>query len=109
MAQAQENKKVFYLVLIGILILLNGFFAFKHYTTKKELVKTTAERNELDSLLTVANGELTAHKTKNAELQGKNAELDSLLLARQSELENAVTQLEKLKKEGNYSRKQLQE
>src|SRR6186713_2887329 len=103
MAQAQENKKVFYLVLIGILVLLNGFFAFKHYTTRQELIKTTAEKNELDSLLTVAKGELTAHETRNAELQGKNTELDSLLSARQTELEKAVTQLEKLKKEGNFS------
>lgn len=109
MAQGQENKKVFYLVLIGILVLLNGFFAYKHMTTKKELIKTTAERNELDSLLTVAKDELTSHKTRNAELQGKNAELDSLLTSRQQELERAVNDLEKLKKEGSYTRKQLQE
>lgn len=109
MAQGQENKKVFYLVLIGVLVLLNGFFAYKHATTKKELVKTIEEKNELDSLLTVAKGELTAHQARNAELQGKNAELDSLLTARQDELQKAVTDLEKLKKEGSYTRKQLQE
>lgn len=109
MAQTQENKKTFYIVLILLLIGLNIFFAYKHMTTKKELVKTTEERNTLDSLLTIAKDSLSANAVRITSLSGKNAELDSLLATRQKELEDAIAQLEKLKKEGNYTRKQLDE
>ncbi len=109
MAQTQENKKTFYIVLILLLIVLNAFFAYQHWTTKKELVKTTEEKNTLDSLLTIAKDSLAANDVRITSLQGRNAELDSLMASRQKELEEAIGQLEKLKKEGNYTRKQLDE
>lgn len=109
MAQTQESKKTFYIVLIILLILLNAFFAYNHWTTKKELVKTIEEKNTLDSLLTIAKDSLSANELRITSLSGKNAELDSLLTVRQSELQDAIAQLEKLKKEGNYTKKQLDE
>lgn len=109
MAQTQENKKTFYIVFILLLIALNAFFFYKNITTKKELVKTTQERDTLDSLLTIAKDSLAANGVRINSLSGKNAELDSMLSTRQQELADAIAQLEKLKKDGNYTRKQLDE
>src|SRR5262245_31171396 len=109
MAQTQESKKTFYIVLIVILLLLNGFFAYKHWDTKKALAVKTAEKDAVDSILAIANDSLAANKERIASLSGDNTQQKALLEETQRKLEAAISDFEKMKKEGNYSRSQLNE
>lgn len=94
--QEGGNKKSFYLVLIVLLILLNGFFAFNHWSTKKELQKVEGERNELDSLYNYVQEELSVNELKLDSMTGKNVQLDSLLELRVAELTAAKAEIEEL-------------
>ncbi|MEX0810966.1 MAG: hypothetical protein WD048_02040 [Chitinophagales bacterium] len=94
--QEGGNKKSFYLVLIVLLILLNGFFAFNHWSTKKELQKVEGERNELDSLYNYVQAELNANELKLDSMTGQYIQVDSLLELRVAELSAAKAEIEEL-------------
>lgn len=96
--QEQEggNKKSFYLVLILLLVLLNGFFAFNHWSTKKELEKVEGEKTELDSLYNFVQKELNANELRLDSMTGQNIELDSLLELRVAELSATKAEIEEL-------------
>lgn len=94
--QEGTNKKSFYLVLIVLLILLNGFFAFNHWSTKKELEKVEGERTELDSLYNFVQSELSLSEMRLDSMTGENVKLDSLRELHVSELSAARAEIEKL-------------
>lgn len=94
--QEGSNKKSFYLVLIVLLILLNGFFAFNHWSTKKELEKVESERTELDSLYNFVQKELNVNELRLDSMTGQNVKLDSLLELRVAELSATKAEIEEL-------------
>jgi regulator of replication initiation timing len=92
----QEKKRNILVVVIVLLVLLNGYFAFNHYRTKKKADHFEAKRNEIDSLYSLAIYEIEQAKEKLNLLKGKNQKLDKVLLEREKQLEEKQKQIEAL-------------
>jgi DNA repair ATPase RecN len=91
-----ENSKsrAIYITIIILLLISNGVFAYLYFNKGKEVIRITEElintdnaRNELDSLLKQTEAQVAAYK-------GQNAELDSVIQAKNIELQ---AQAEKIK------------
>ena len=107
--QSNESKKTFYIIAIILLILLNGFFAYNHWQSRKEIKQVEAQRNELDSLYTQTLTELNVYQLHLDTLKGKNNTLDSMLLARKNELQASKQEIEALLKENKLTKDQYYE
>ena len=105
--QSTESKKTFYIIAIIILILLNGFFAYNHWSARKQVQLVEAQRNELDSLYTGVLAELNANQLHLDTLEGLSASLDSMLLLRYQELEESKSEIEALLKENKLTKGQF--
>ncbi len=96
---SQDNKKGFYLIIIIVLILLNAFFAYNHYTARQENIRLTEEQTQLKSEYAELNAEFDKKQAELDAMKGQNAELDSLLAIRQTELDETRQQIEALLKD----------
>ena len=108
-AKSKESKKTFYLVLIVILIILNIFFAYNHWTAHELSEQYKTERNELDTLYNGALAELDLQQISLDSLKGANGELDSLLTERQRELDETRQEIETLLAQAKLNEKQLKD
>ena len=95
---SQDSKKTFYIVLIVILILLNGFFAYNHWQARKEANRLTEEQTKLRAEYDDISAELADNQLLLDSLRGINSEMDSMLVMRQDELASMRAQIETLLK-----------
>jgi hypothetical protein len=101
--ERQDRKRNILVIVIVLLVLLNGFFAFNHYRTKKKADHIEAKRNELDSLYAVAMYEIEQAKEKLKLLKGKNKKLDRILAEREKQLEEKQHEIDSLLKRSQLS------
>src|ERR1051325_11140271 len=95
-AQSQDSKKTFYIVLIVILILLNGFFAYNHYKARQANIRLEAEKKALSASLDSIDIALAHTNQKLDSMTGVNAGLDSQLVRIKNDLEDKRAQIERL-------------
>ena len=93
-----RDKKTFYIVLIVILILLNGFFAYNHWKARQENIRLTEEQIQLRSEYDQVTAELSKNQILLDSLKTANSEKDNALLEQQKELEDKKAQIESLLK-----------
>jgi hypothetical protein len=101
--ERQDRKRNILVIVIVLLVLLNGFFAFNHYRTKKKADHIETKRNELDSLYAVAMYEIEQAKEKLNLMKGKNKTLDRILAEREKELEIKQREIDSLLKRNELS------
>lgn len=97
--QNQDKTKVFLILLIFILLIMNGFFIYHYVNTDKELTATTVELDEVSDARDELNAILEQTNDQVAELKGQNAGLDSLLVSRNKEIQEKAAQIEMLLKD----------
>ena len=93
-AQSQDSKKTFYIVLIIILILLNGFFAYNHYKARQANIKLEAEKKALLTELDSIDTQLAHFSMRLDSMRGINMGLDSQMVSIKKELEGKRAQIE---------------
>lgn len=98
-AQSQDSKKTFYIVLIIILILLNGFFAYNHYKARQANIALEAEKKALTADLDSVDAVLAVTNQRLDSLAGTNSELSTELMQIKKELEDKRAQIENLMKD----------
>lgn len=79
----QDKKRNVLVLIIVLLVLLNGFFAFNHFRTKRKIQHTENKRNELYSLYKLAMYDIQQAKEKLNLMKGKNADLDKKLIEKE--------------------------
>ncbi|MBI1222131.1 MAG: hypothetical protein GC180_05960 [Bacteroidetes bacterium] len=99
--QNQDKTKVFLILLIVILLIMNGFFIFHYVNTDKELTATTAELSEVNEAKDELNAILEQTEAQVTELKGKNAGLDSLLTERNKEIQEKAARITSMLKDKN--------
>jgi cell division protein FtsB len=94
--QTQDKSKVYLIGIIIILLMMNAFFIYHYVNTDKQLASTTEElaavestKLELDQLLKETEAQVDS-------LRGLNEGLDSLLLERNSEIQEMAAQITSL-------------
>jgi regulator of replication initiation timing len=97
-----KNRKETVFIIV-ILVLLNGYFAFNNYQNKKKNIYLEAKKHELDSLYTGVSAELVSVERSLDSLKGKNVSLDSILSARETELQSMKEQIEVLLKKNKLT------
>ncbi len=98
-AQSQDSKKTFYIVLIIILILLNGFFAYNNYKSREKNLALEAEKTALTADLDSVDAVLAVTNQRLDSLAGTNTELSSELMQIKKDLEDKRSQIESLLKD----------
>ncbi len=103
----RNSGKIYYIIVIVILLALNGIFVYNYFTTDKKLVVTEEKlfatdsvRAELDRVLGETNLELDNYK-------GKNAELDAFLKEKNDSLQEYAERIDVLLRQGRLNRAQL--
>lgn len=102
-ASQGNNKRGIYIALIILLIILNAFFVYNNITTKKEKEQLEAAKLELDAEYAKVKGDLDTKIQEYESLLGRNAQLDSTVMAMITELEDKKAEIEQLIKEKNWS------
>ncbi len=92
----QHKKRNYLVVVIVILTLLNGYFAFNHWTTKKKTDHLESKRQEIDSIYAATLAELDKTDRQLDSLKGKNNKLDELLANREKEITERKKMIEEL-------------
>jgi len=92
-AQSQDSKKTFYIVLIIILILLNGFFAYNNWKARQANIRLEAEKTALTASLDSVDVQLAITNQRLDSLKGTNSSLDNELLQIKKELEEKRAQI----------------
>jgi len=103
----QGSSKRFYIIVIVLLLLMNvvaGYFLFTENTAKKEL---EVAKQELDNQYQGVLTELEARKAELEQYKGKNAELDSTIVARQTEIDQHKAEIEGLLRKGKITAAEL--
>lgn len=94
--ERQDRKRNILLVIITLLLLLNGYFAFNSYNTKKKANYLETKRNELDSLYVVTLTELDKAQAAIDSLKGRSATLDSIISLKENQLAEKRAKIEEL-------------
>lgn len=104
--QGGGNKKI-YIAIIVLLLLINAVALYLLWSENKEKTDVTTSKNELtaqyDSLTTTMDQKLVELE----QFKGKNAELDSMIVSQQAEIEKQKTQIQGMLAKGNLNAKEL--
>lgn len=92
-SQNQDRSKIYLIGIIIVLLLMNGFFIYHYVNTDKELTSTTEDLAEVETAKKELDILLSSTKLQVDSLRGLNAELDSVLLARDSEIQSMAAQI----------------
>jgi uncharacterized protein YdcH (DUF465 family) len=107
MENSGNKREKFYIAIIIFLLLMNcgaGYLWYKDNTAKNDLQVVKAELDtQYQTLLT----DLDAKKTELDQYKGKNAELDSVIAARQQEIDKYRGEIEGLLKKGKITAAEL--
>lgn len=105
--QRKNSGKVYYIIVIVILLALNGLFIYNYFNTDKKLVQTEEQlfatdsaKAELEKILGETQNQLDLYK-------GKNSELDAFLKEKNDSLQEYAERIENLLRQGRLNRQQL--
>ena len=106
--QGGGNKKI-YIAIIALLLLINGVALYLLYSENKQKQEIdnqkTALKNDFDKLTVT----LDEKKVELEQYKGKNAELDSLIVAKQEEIDQQKKTIAGLFAKGRMNSKDLEE
>jgi hypothetical protein len=104
----RSSGKIYYIIIILILLGSNGIFIYNYFTTDKKLVHTEEElfatdsvRMQVEKLLNETDNELDLYK-------GKNAELDAFLKEKNDSLQEYADRIQLLLRQNRLSKSQLE-
>ncbi len=107
--KTRSSGKIYYIIIILILLGSNGIFIYNYFTTDKKLVKTEEElfatdsvRLQVEKLLNETEDELDLYK-------GKNSELDAFLKEKNDSLQEYADRIQVLLRQNRLSKDQLEE
>lgn len=84
----KRRKQIFYIILIVLLVLVNGFLFYSNIQSKSENTELTQERNELLEQKAIFENKIDSLKVSLRESEGLNVELDSIIQAKVKELDD---------------------
>jgi hypothetical protein len=103
----RNSGRIYYFIIIIILMALNGIFVYNYFTTDKKLVVTEEKlfatdsvKVELEKVLGETLSELDLYK-------GKNAQLDAFLKEKNDSLQEFADRIEVLLRQGRLTRGEL--
>lgn len=106
--QRKSSGKIYYIIVIVILMALNGLFVYNYFNTDKKLVQTEetlfatdSAKAELEKILGETQNSLNLYK-------GKNSELDAFLKEKNDSLQEYADRIESLLRQGRLSKAQLE-
>lgn len=104
----RNSGRIYYIIIILILMGSNGLFIYNYFNTDKKLVKTEetlfaadSARAELEKILTETQDNLSLYK-------GKNSQLDAFLKEKNDSLQEYADRIDNLLKRGKLSKEQLE-
>lgn len=105
--QRKGSGKIYYIIIIVILLALNGLFIYNYFNTDKKLVQTEEQlfatdsaKAELEKILGETQSQLDVYK-------GKNSELDAFLKEKNDSLQEYADRIENLLRQNKLSKAQL--
>ncbi len=98
-----RKRRQILLVVVGLLVLLNGFLGYMYFNKKQEAKETQDALISTENLKKDLEQELTEVKDKNSKLKGTNERLDSLIAKRNSKIEQQAAKIKKLAREKQIS------
>jgi len=104
--QGDGNKKI-YLAIIALLLITNSITLYLFFTTNKEKADVTTQKVALESDFKNLNDTLDAKKMELEELRGDNDELDSIITAKQEEIDEQKKKISNLFSKGKMSAGEL--
>lgn len=104
---ASNTKRTLYLLFIFILLLTNVVAGYYWWNSNKDVEKITVEKSELQTEYMQVQQELNTQMAALAEMKGQNAELDSIIKIRESELKEQQDKITQLFKQKNFSASEL--
>src|ERR1043165_856362 len=106
--QSGGNKKI-YVAIIALLLLINGVALYLLYSENKAKKDLTVQKDELQANFKTLNDTLDAKKMELEQYRGKNAELDSIITAKQDEIDQQKKTINGLFAKGKMNASQLAE
>jgi uncharacterized protein YoxC len=104
--QGGGNKKV-YIAIIVLLFLINAVAIYLLLNEKKDKEDVTASKVELQSQYDSLTTTMDQKVAELEQFKGKNAELDSMIVTQQQEIEKQKAQIQGMLAKGNLSQKEL--
>lgn len=104
--QSEGNKKV-YIAIIALLLLINGVALFLLYSENKAKKDLTTQKVALENDFKNLTDTLDSKKAELEQFKGKNAELDSLIVAQQAEIDNQKKTISGLFAKGKMNANEL--
>jgi regulator of replication initiation timing len=106
--KSKSSGKIYYIIIIIILMALNGLFIYNYFNTDKKLVQTEetlfatdSAKAELEKILNETQDNLNLYK-------GKNSQLDAYLKEKNDSLQEYADRIESLLRKGKLSKNQLE-
>jgi predicted RNase H-like nuclease (RuvC/YqgF family) len=106
--QSGGNKKI-YVAIIALLLLINGVALYLLYSENKAKKDLTEQKNVLQGEFDKLTDTLDVKKAELEQYKGKNAELDSLIIAKQEEIDQQKKTIAGLFAKGKMNSKELAE
>ncbi len=104
--EGEGNKKV-YVAIIVLLLLINGVALYLLYSENKAKNDLTVQKVALENDFKSLTDTLDAKKAELEEFKGKNAELDSVIVAQQAEIDKQKKTISGLFSKGKMNTKEL--
>ncbi|MES2619949.1 MAG: hypothetical protein V4615_03785 [Bacteroidota bacterium] len=104
--QNEGNKKV-YIAIIALLLLINGVALFLLYSENKAKKDLTTQKVTLENDFKNLTDTLDSKKAELEQFKGKNADLDSLIVAQQAEIDNQKKTISGLFSKGKMNANEL--
>ena len=93
--KARKRRNVL-IVIVGALVLLNGFLGYLYFSKKQEHADTQDALISTKNLKKDLEKELKEYKASNNELKGKNAKLDSVIAEKESKIQKQASRIRDL-------------
>jgi len=106
--QSGGNKKI-YVAIIALLLLINGVALYLLYSENKAKKDLTEKKIELEANFKTLTDTLDSKKMELEQYKGKNAELDSIITAKQDEIDQQKKSIAGLFAKGKMNANQLAE
>lgn len=103
----RSSGRLYYIIVIIILLALNGIFVYNYFTTDKKLVHTEEKLFATDSVRVELEKVLGQTVTELDSYKGKNAQLDAFLKEKNDSLQEYAERIEVLLRQGRLTRDQL--
>ena len=104
---ASNTKRTLYLLFIFILLLTNIVAGYYWWNSNKANEEITEEKSALQTEYMAVQQELNNQIAELGEMKGKNAELDSIISIRESEIADQQAKITKLFKQKNFTAPEL--